>query len=193
MNLSDYDLVGRFGAEYRGIVQYYLLAGDVWRLDRLRWVMLTSMLKTLAAKHRSTVTKMARKYSTTVLTSYGRRRCFEARVERAGRKSLIARFGGIPLKRRKNTVISDQPASPLTRKKGKELLERVQSGICELCKKRGQVKTHHIRSRAEIRGVGQHGPRWAILMNKMRRKTLVTCAACHEDIHQGIDRRERIT
>ncbi|WP_199537243.1 group II intron reverse transcriptase/maturase [Spongiactinospora gelatinilytica] len=41
------------------MVQYYLLAGDVWRFDRLRWVTETSMLKTLAAKHRSTVAKMA--------------------------------------------------------------------------------------------------------------------------------------
>src|SRR5438045_9758518 len=60
------------GAEYRGIVQYYLLAGDVWRFSRLRWVMLTSMLKTLAAKHRATVTKMARKYKTVVDTPHDR-------------------------------------------------------------------------------------------------------------------------
>ena len=36
-------------AEYRGIVQYYLLAGDVWRLNRPRWVTETSMLQTLGA------------------------------------------------------------------------------------------------------------------------------------------------
>jgi hypothetical protein len=115
-NLSDYDIVGRFGAEYRGVVQYYLLAGDAWRLDRLRWVMLTAMLKTLAAKHRSTVTKMARKHKSTIVTPYGPRRCFEARAERAGRKPLVARFGGIPLKRQKKAVITDRPPAPLTRK-----------------------------------------------------------------------------
>ena len=31
-NLDDYDIVKVYGAEYRGIVQYYLLANDVWRL-----------------------------------------------------------------------------------------------------------------------------------------------------------------
>ena len=46
INEADYNIVARFGAEYRGIVQYYLLAGDVFRLHRLRWVMETSMLKT---------------------------------------------------------------------------------------------------------------------------------------------------
>jgi len=39
INESDYNIVARYGAEYRGIVQYYLLAGDVFRLHRLRWVM----------------------------------------------------------------------------------------------------------------------------------------------------------
>ena len=35
MHLDDHEIVSIYGAEYRGIVQYYLLAGDVWRLNRL--------------------------------------------------------------------------------------------------------------------------------------------------------------
>ena len=66
MNLDDHLIISTYGAEYRGFVQYYLLAGDVWRLHRLHWVMQTSMLKTLAAKHRSTVTKMARTYKAVI-------------------------------------------------------------------------------------------------------------------------------
>jgi hypothetical protein len=49
MNLDDYTIVSIYSAEYRGTVQYYLLASDVYRLNRLNWVMETSMLKTLAA------------------------------------------------------------------------------------------------------------------------------------------------
>jgi hypothetical protein len=48
-NLDDYDIVQTYAAEYRGIIGYYRLATDVWRLDRLRWHALTSMLKTLGA------------------------------------------------------------------------------------------------------------------------------------------------
>jgi hypothetical protein len=48
-NLHDYDIVATFGAEYRGIVGYYLLATDVWRLRDLRWHAETSMLTTLGA------------------------------------------------------------------------------------------------------------------------------------------------
>ena len=48
-NLPDYDIVRIYGAEYRGIVNYYLLACNVWRLATLRWNAETSMLKTLGA------------------------------------------------------------------------------------------------------------------------------------------------
>ena len=82
VNETDYNIVARFGAEYRGIVQYYLLAGDVFRLHRLRWVMETSMLKTLACKHRSSVTKMAARHKAKVETPHGLRTRFEASIER---------------------------------------------------------------------------------------------------------------
>ncbi|WP_421433005.1 group II intron reverse transcriptase/maturase [Solwaraspora sp. WMMB335] len=66
INDDDHTIVNTYAAEYRGIVQYYLLAGNVARLYRLHWVMETSLLKTLANKHRSSVSKMARKYKTTI-------------------------------------------------------------------------------------------------------------------------------
>jgi group II intron reverse transcriptase/maturase len=71
INNDDYTIVATYGAEYRGLVQYYLLAGDVYRLHRLEWVMKTSMLKTLAGKHRSTVTKMATRHKVKIETPTG--------------------------------------------------------------------------------------------------------------------------
>ena len=93
-NLPDYDIVRIYGAEYRGVVNYYRLAQDVWRLGTLRWNAETSMLKTLAAKHKSTVAKMAARYKAKVTTGDGPRTCFEARVRprgQAGPGSTIRR------------------------------------------------------------------------------------------------------
>jgi group II intron reverse transcriptase/maturase len=147
VNEADYNIVGRFGAEYRGIVQYYLLAGDVFRLHRLRWVMETSMLKTLARKHRSSVSKMAARHKAKLVTPHGPRTCFEASVARVGRKPLVARFGGIPLKRHKGAVLTDRvttgPVYP-----NKELIRRLQAGRCELCKRTDSISVHHVRSLA---------------------------------------------
>ena len=82
-NLDDYDIIQAYGAEYRGITGYYMLAHDVWRFGELRWDAETSMLKTLAAKHQSTVAKMAVKHKAKTDTPYGQRMCFEARIRRA--------------------------------------------------------------------------------------------------------------
>ncbi len=75
-----------------------MLAQDVWRLSKLYWHAVTSMLKTLAAKHHSTVTKMAACYRAKIVTSDGLRRCLEARLTREGKQDLVARFGGIALR-----------------------------------------------------------------------------------------------
>src|SRR5271169_574523 len=85
-NLDDYDIVRTYGAEYRGVVNYYLLAQDIRRLDALQWNAKTSMLKTLAAKHRSSVTKMAARHKAKIETRDGPRTCFEARKHREGKK-----------------------------------------------------------------------------------------------------------
>ncbi len=181
MNFDDHTIISIYGAEYRGIVQYYLPAADVYRLNRLQWVAKTSMLKTLAAKHRSTVTKMAAKYKARTATPHGPRTCFEARVERAGRKPLVARFGGIPLKRQKKAVLTDRQPAPATRRK--ELITRLQAGRCEWCEKRADVEAHQVRKLADLARTGRPQPAWAQLMATMRRKTLLVCATCHQAIH----------
>jgi len=183
INDSDHTIVATLGAEYQGIVQYYLLAGDIFRFDRLHWVMQTALLKTLAAKHKSTVTKMAKKYKTTVETPVGPRKCIQASIERNGRKPLVAQFGGIPLRRQKKAVIRDRQPGPASRPY-KELTKRLLKGKCEMCGQADSaVEIHQIRRLSNLGSAGQPQPAWASLMAKMRRKTLITCAARHEAVH----------
>jgi hypothetical protein len=186
INTDDHTIVAIYGAEYRGIVQYYLLASDAYRLNRLNWVMETSLLKTLAAKHDSTVSKMAAKHKATIETPYGPRKCFHAVVERgAGRKPLVARFGGIPLRRQKKAVLTDREPGRWESTRPKELILRLLAGRCELCGQTEDIRVHQIRKLADLRSLGQPTPAWATIMAKRRRKTLVVCRACHDDIHAG--------
>ena len=181
-NLPDYDIVQTYGAEYRGVAGYYLLAQDVWRLNRLRWNAETSMLKTLGAKHKSTVTKMAARYKAKVITDDGPRTCFEARRRREGKPDLVARFGGIPLKRDRRAVIRDPaPIPPAT--PHRELIHRLRKRRCELCEHGATVAAHHVAKLASLGKPGPGQPAWAALMARMRRKTLIVCAPCHEYIH----------
>ena len=181
-NGSDHTIVATYGAIYRGIVQYYLLAGDVYRLHRLRWVMETSMLKTLAGKHRSTVSKMAAKHKAKIQTPHGPRTCFEARIERVGRQPLVARFGETPLHRQKTATVTDRQPIRVDYPH-KELLTRLLAGTCEICQQTGKVDVHHIRKLKDLAAPGPLQPQWAKAMAKRRRKTLVVCASCHDLIH----------
>jgi group II intron reverse transcriptase/maturase len=181
-NLPDYDIVQIYGAEYRGVVNYYRLAHDVWRLGKLRWNAETSMLKTLAAKHKSTVATMAVRYKTKTITGDGPRTCFEARARREGKKDLIARFGGIPLKRDRRAVLTDPAPVPVPTSH-KELIHRLRTRRCELCDHGTTVAVHHVAGLARLGKPGPGQPEWAALMAKMRRKTLIVCANCHDYIH----------
>ena len=181
-NLPDYDIVRIYGAEYRGVVNYYRLAQDVSRLGTLRWNAETSMLKTLAAKHKSTVTKMAARYKAKITTAGGLRTCFEARVRRKSKPDLVARFGGIPLTRDRRAVIHD-PAPVLVTPPRKELIHRLRRRYCELCEHGTTVAVHHVAKLVHLGKPGPGQPAWAALMAKMRRKTLIVCSDCHDYIH----------
>jgi len=184
MNEQDHAIINRYAAEYRGIVQYYLLAGDVYRLDRLHWVMQTSLLKTLAGKYDSTVTKMAAKYKATIETPHGPHKCLQASVNRGkDRKPLVATFGGIPLRRQKYAVLQDRAPVPATAPR-KELIQRLLAGQCEICGQTDQVHVHQIRKLSDLEKPGQpEQPEWVRIMATRRRKTLIVCAACHDWIH----------
>jgi group II intron reverse transcriptase/maturase len=181
-NLDDYDIIQTYGAEYRGIVGYYMLAIDVWRFNELEWYAKTSMLKTLAAKHQSRVSKMAAKYTAKIETPHGLRTCYEARIQRGSKPDLVARFGGIPLVRNMDAVLPDRvPDRPPTPRK--ELIRRLLTRRCELCGDPGTVVVHQVRKLTSLGVPGPGQPAWAKKMAQMRRKTLVVCASCHDLIH----------
>ena len=181
-NLDDYDIVRKYGAEYSGVVNYYLLAQDVYRLRTLRWNAETSMLKTLAIKHHSTVTKIAAFHKAKIETSDGLRTCFEARKHREGKPDLVARFGGISLRHNRRAVVRDPVPAPAPYPH-KELIRRLRKKGCELCENGITVTVHQVASLKSLGKPGQGQPAWANLMAKMRRKTLIVCTACHEWIH----------
>ena len=182
---SDYGIICQYQSEYRGYVQYYQLADNMAKLNKLQWIMYQSLLKTLANKYKSTKAKMARKYASKVSTEYGPRRCLERIVQRDGKKPLIARFGGIPLVVQSKAVISDQPI--IRAKFGRnELLKRLLKDTCEICESKEHIEVHHIRKINDLKLRGRkERPAWVKLMATRKRKTLVLCRRCHRKLHAG--------
>lgn len=188
---SDYAIVTRFQQEYQGIVQYYLLAQDVYRLHHLYWTMQGSLLKTLAGKHRTTSSKIRAKYQANTQTPMGTTlKCLEVRVERADKPPLIARFGGISLTRKPSAILDDTPY--VYRNRRTELLQRLLANECELCGVTTNIEVHHVRKLANLQTKGKREkPQWVKQMIAMRRKTLVVCRDCHKNIHAGRPTRQK--
>jgi len=185
LNDSDYDIVARFQQEYRGIVNYYLLAGNVHWLYKLHWVMQTSLLKTLACKHKSSTMKMFKKHKSTVKTAHGPRKAIVVTVPREGKPALVAQFGGLTLRKSEKAVLTDSNKRPHVRRRT-ELIKRLLAEQCEICGSTEDIQVHHVRKLADLNVKGRREkPIWKQIMSARRRKTLVVCRLCHVDIHTG--------
>jgi group II intron reverse transcriptase/maturase len=184
-NDTVYSIISQYQQEFRGLAEYYQLAVNRYQLNRLKWVMERSLVATLAHKLRISISKVYNRYETTIETPDGPRKVLQVTVEReGGKKPLIARWGGITLARR-NKAILDDSITPVWGGRS-ELEKRLLADICELCGSREHVEVHHIRALKDLQRKGQgERPRWVQIMAARRRKTLVACRKCHNDIHAG--------
>ncbi|MGQ9412437.1 reverse transcriptase domain-containing protein [Streptococcus pluranimalium] len=182
---DDFSIVQTYQQEYRGLVQYYILAQNLSWFSKVYWYMETSLLKTLAFKHKSSINKMLAKYKTTTTSTNGRTvPCLQVVVPREDKPPLVATWGGISLSYKKKAVIEDAPYQVYGGRT--ELIKRLLENKCELCGSEENIEVHHIRKLADLnKHNGKLVPKWKEVMSARRRKTLVTCRDCHHAIHNG--------
>jgi group II intron reverse transcriptase/maturase len=186
MNDTDFDIMNRFGQEFRGYAQFYAHARNRLWLTRLQWYMRISLLKTLAAKHRSTITKMAKRFAGRAITENGIVKCLSVTIDRQDKQPLYTQFGGITLKTQPFEVIEDLPLNQDRIPNRNELIQRLLADECELCGSRDRVQVHHIRKLADLKRQGRKElPIWKQIMSARKRKTLMVCHYCHVAIHAG--------
>jgi hypothetical protein len=185
-NDTDFDIVNRYGQEFRGYAQFYAYAMNRGWLNRLRWYMRKSLLKTLAGKHKSTVSKMAKRFAGKAITEKGVVDCLAVKVMRNDKPPLYTQFGGISLARQPFAEIEDVPKDQDRITVRTELIQRLTADECELCGSRSDVEVHHVRKLADLKVKGRKEiPFWKQIMISRRRKTLVVCHYCHTAIHAG--------
>ncbi len=187
---SDYDIVNHYQAEYRGVVNYYSMAHNIDKLSKVKWVFRTSLLKTLANKHKSSIAKMAKKYANTKRVNGRTYKVLQVVTERDGKKPLIAYYGGIPLKRNPTpTKINDNIWQIYGRRY--EVIDRLNADCCEMCGVEGPVEMHHKNPMRNVHKRGKNSlPAWEVRRIAMRRITLAVCWPCHKAIENGEHRPE---
>jgi group II intron reverse transcriptase/maturase len=183
---SDFHIVSHYQAVYRGLVQYYRMAHNLaTRMNRLRWTLETSMVQTLAGKHRRSCASLWSQHKVKVITEQGPINAFRVVQARTDRPDLVTHFGGLSLRRQAYVPIEDRVVQVFAG--SSDLLDRLSSDRCQLCGAEGvPLENHHIRRLADLtRKDGRAMPAWKKRMAAMKRKTLTVCADCHEAIHAG--------
>ncbi|NBM78521.1 RNA-dependent DNA polymerase [Proteus sp. G2659] len=174
MYLSDYEIISQYNAEMRGYANYYNLA-PVLYLNKLHWIWMNSLLKTLAGKHRSSRTKIAKRLK----QADGRY------IHREIRNGKLYELEVFQLKNRSVSLASFADPFPNVYKYSSrtELLDRMAGNKCEYCGTvTGYLEVHHVRKLKDIKDGTEP---WKRLMIARHRKTLVLCKDCHVDLHRG--------
>ena len=146
--------------------------------------MATSLLKTLAHKHRTTLVKTQKRLQARTQTPAGPRKSLKLTIPREGKKPLVAIFGGLSLQR-KDAAIKDQVTMPYIHRRS-EIVERLLKDECEVCGAKEKVHMHHVRKLADLNKQGQREkPPWMKIMIARKRKSIPLCQRCHMDVHHN--------
>ena len=184
---TDYTILERYQGVLRGLYNFYCMATNVGRrMNWIKWILWTSLAKTLARKHQIGVTQVSSRYGGQLLDH----KVLRVTIQRPDREPLVAVFGGIPFERKPDGMnIVDLDTTHAWFKPGgnrSEAVQRLVAGVCELCDREMPLQAHHIRKLADINRPGQRPKApWEVIMAARKRKTLMVCTDCHQKIHTG--------
>jgi hypothetical protein len=185
---SDAHIIEEYQSRFRGIAEYYKFASDRYRLGKLKFVMEVSLVKTLAAKYKTSARKIYRRYRRNRIVDGYSYKTLEVDVEtNTGKRTIY--WGAVPLKVAKvGSAPIEDTRHRIQWTKGSDLVKRLQADTCELCGSHRDIEVHHVRKLSNLkkRWKGRkQKPTWVTRMIAQRRKTLIVCRKCHRDIHAG--------
>jgi RNA-directed DNA polymerase len=180
LSRSDVEIICTYNAEMRGLAQYYRLAQGIRTksgLEKLYRLWQYSLLKTLAAKHQTSTHKIARRLRRGRDLSCA----YQVKGKTAHLKvySLRALKPSVP----RWSPVDLQPNTCVFTLGRTEIIQRLSAERCEYCgTEKGDFEVHHVRKLADV----QEGKAlWQQIMAAMRRKTLVLCVPCHDQLTAG--------
>jgi group II intron reverse transcriptase/maturase len=186
-----------YNAEMRGLYNYYCLATDVsTKLSKFKYYHYGSLLKTIAQKEKTHISKVLKKYGISVPRKQGTgtRKVFGVFYEtKDGIKTRTyfndsLRKMDIPYPGKEANGIALSAYTPRH-----QIIDRYNARKCELCgfesDNQKDFEIHHVRELKDIQQKyakrGSSIPEWVLKMSALNRKTLVVCKSCHYSIHRG--------
>ncbi len=178
MQAKEHEIIQQYTTEMRGIAEYYKLADNYSKaIGRLYFLAQGSFLKTIAAKHQTTVHKIS--------SALNRGGYMAVRVPRRdGEVKECKLFHPRDVNRDYiEDARVDFPMLTFQFTSSTELLQRMEARKCEYCEaEEGYFEVHHVRKLADIH---KGKAPWERFMIARRRKTLILCIRCHDLLHAG--------
>jgi hypothetical protein len=176
---DDWTILSSYNAVYRGYLEYYSGADNQNALYRLRYIMQYSLFSTLAARHRSSISKLMKKHG---------KLCKLSRTARSSKDGKIVReeiqFHDVKLNRKKiRWNVDHSHWDPGTIIVGRRTRSKL-CGVCCICG-HAAVHNHHEKHVRKGNWKNPKNKTFAQLMGLINRKQIPVCQQCHENIHQG--------
>lgn len=173
---DDLEILSVYNAEIRGLYNYYKLAFNVHSLSHYKNIMKHSMLKTFSSKYRTTSSKMRKKFN--IEGNIG----VKYKTKDGEKVSFFYKDGFKKQLDSRNLKVDLQPnISPYFSSRN-SIIKRLCANKCEWCHTEiGKFEVHHVRKLKDLKGKKL----WEQNMLARRRKTIVLCIKCHDDLHAG--------
>ena len=173
VGLTDLEIVSVYNAELRGICNYYGMASNFCKLHYLAYLMEYSCLKTLASKHKTSLSKTIDKFNDGT-GKWG----IPYETKQGNKRRYFANYADCKGKGPATDYISN--AAVVYGYAVNTLENRLKAKVCELCgtTESDHYEVHHINKLKNLKGK----ERWEIAMIAKHRKTLVVCRDCHRSI-----------
>jgi len=179
LNLSELEILMTYNAEVRGFLGYYALADNLKdAAGRVLWITQTSFFRTLAGKRQCSIKKAIKS-----LKKGPSRYVISLEKEGKGIKEyeLIASTRQLKTEKVRYGQVDLIPKTWMYQSRN-ELGKRLLADTCEWCGIRGtQAEVHHVRKLGNLKGKTP----WERQMMERRRKTMVLCVECHDELHAG--------
>lgn len=171
---TDLEIITVYNDELRGICNYYGKASNFYKLKYLAYLMEYSCLKTLAAKHKSKISKVIAAYEDGK-GEWG----IPYETKKGSKRRYFVNY--MDSKGANNPTDTISNAALIYGQSVTSLEKRLKAGVCELCgtTESESYEIHHVNKLKNLKGKEQ----WEIVMLAKRRKTLVVCEKCHHEIH----------
>ena len=173
IGLTDLEIVSVYNAELRGICNYYGMASNFCKLHYFSYLMEYSCLKTLASKHKTSLSKIIDKFNDGT-GKWG----VPYETKLGNKRRYFANYADCKGKGSATDYISN--AAIVYGYAVNTLENRLKAKVCELCgtTESDHYEVHHINKLKNLKGK----ERWEIAMIAKHRKTLVVCRDCHRSI-----------